>query len=239
MGDFYDRTGAIHEVAEARRSQICCGLIMGLMPVEIRSDGPKRILDVGCGDGSFISQFKEFFQVYGVDISQRAVRLATEAEVNAHRVDASFEKLPFENEHFDLVYMGDIIEHLINPDFAIKEVARVMKPTAFLVLSTPNLASWLNRVLLLLGIQPLFTEVSTVEVFKRGRSKSDSRPVGHLRLFTIGTLKRFLNYYRFEVTKTKGSPAEGIPRVLSVFDRLFSGVPSLSSIIVVVARKKS
>lgn len=237
MSDFYDRTGAIHEVVEARRSRICHSLIKGLIRDEIRSDGPKRILDVGCGDGSFISRFKEFCQVYGVDISQNAVRLATEAGVNAQRVDASSERLPFENEYFDLVYMGDIIEHLIDPDFAINEVARVMKPTAFLVLSTPNLASWLNRALLLLGIQPLFTEVSTVEVFERGRRKSDSRPVGHLRLFTLGTLKRFLNYYHFAITETIGSPTDGIPRALSMLDKLFSGVPSLSSIVIVVACK--
>jgi ubiquinone/menaquinone biosynthesis C-methylase UbiE len=237
MSDFYERTGAIHEVAEARRSQICNSLIVGLLRHEIGSGGPKAILDLGCGDGRFISQFEEFCQVYGVDISQNAVRLAREAGVNAQRVDASTERLPFENGYFDLIYMGDIIEHLVDPDFATNEAARVMKPTAFLVLSTPNLASWLNRVLLLLGIQPLYSEVSTVEVFERGRHKSDSRPVGHLRLFTLGTLKRFLNYYRFEVTKIKGSPGDSLPRVLSTLDRLFSGIPSLSSIVIVVAHK--
>lgn len=237
MSDFYDRTGAIHEVIEAKRSQICYSLMTALLRDEISGDGPMRILDVGCGDGRFISQFKEFCHVYGADISQNAVRLAREAGVNAQRVDVSSDRLPFENEYFDLVYMGDIIEHLIDPDFAINQVARVMKPTGFLVLSTPNLASWLNRVLLLLGIQPLFSEVSTVEVFERGRSKSYSRPVGHLRLFTFGTLKRFLSYYHFEVKKTTGSPGDGIPRVLSVLDKLFSAVPSLSSIVIVVARK--
>lgn len=237
MSNFYDRTGSIHEVVEAKRSQICYSLIMGLMRDEIRNDGPKRILDVGCGDGRFISLFKECCHVYGVDISKNAVRLAKGSGVNAQRVDASSERLPFESEYFDLVYMGDIIEHLIDPDFAINEVARVMKPTAFLVLSTPNLASWLNRVLLLLGIQPLYSEVSTVEVFERGRSKSDSRPVGHLRLFTFGTLKRFLNHYRFNVTKITGSPGDGISGVLSILDKLFSGMPSLSSIAIVVARK--
>jgi len=235
-GGFYERKEVIHEVVEAKRSKICYNLIIDLIPNVINQRRRKKILDIGCGDGSFIIKFKENCEVFGVDISEKAVEIAKEAGVNACRVDVSCEKLPFESEYFDIVYMGDVIEHLVNPDFAINEVVRVMKANGFLVLSTPNLASWINRLLLLLGMQPLFSEVSTVGNFGR-RRKQSSFPVGHLRLFTYEALKEFLTYYRFKIIKVEGSPFEGLPQVLNKVDRIFSKIPSLSSVVIVTACK--
>jgi len=67
--------------------------------------------------------------------------------VNAYAVDVSSKRLPFSwDRFFNIVDMSDVIEHLVNPDFAVEEVARVIKTDGYRVLSTPNLASWLNRV---------------------------------------------------------------------------------------------
>jgi len=235
IGDFYERTEVIHEVVEAKRSEICCNLIIDLITKEI-SRRRKKILDIGCGDGCFIIRFKNYCEVFGVDISWRAIKIAKKAGIDAYEVDISCEKLPFEDEYFDIVYMGDLIEHLVNPDFAINEVARVIKSNGFLVLSTPNLASWLNRLLLLLGMQPLFSEVSTIRNFGR-LGRSGSFPVGHLRLFTYGALKEFLTYHRFRIVNVVGAPCEGLSKLLSKIDRIFSKIPSLSSIVIVVASK--
>ena len=236
IDDFYERTEVIHEVVEAKRSEISYNLITDLITNEINRRVRKKILNIGCGDGSFIVKFKKYCEVFGVDISSRAIKIAKEAGVNAYKVNVSCEKLPFEHEYFDIVYMGDVIEHLVNPDFAINEAARVIKSNGFLVLSTPNLASWLNRLLLLLGMQPLFSEVSTIRNFGR-LGRSGSFPVGHLRLFTYEALKEFLTYYRFRIVNVVGAPCEGLPKLLSKIDRIFSKIPSLSSIVIVVARK--
>ena len=236
IDDFYERTEVIHEVAEAKRSEICYNLIIDLITNEISRRGRKKILDIGCGDGSFIIRFKKYCEVFGVDISRRAIKIAKGAGIDAYTVDVSCEKLPFEDEYFDIVYMGDVIEHLVNPDFAINEAARVIKSNGFLVLSTPNLASWLNRLLLLLGMQPLFSEVSTIRNFGR-LGRSGSFPVGHLRLFTYEALKEFLTYYRFKIINVVGANCEGLSKLLSKIDRIFSKFPSLSSIVIVVARK--
>jgi ubiquinone/menaquinone biosynthesis C-methylase UbiE len=235
IGDFYERKEVIHEVVEAKRSKICYNLIINLITNEISRKGRKKILDIGCGDGSFIIRFKKYCKVFGVDISRRATKIAKEAGIDAYTVDVSYEKLPFEDEYFDVVYMGDVIEHLINPDFAINEASRVIKSEGFLVLSTPNLASWLNRLLLLLGMQPLFSEVSTIKDFGRLGS-SGSFPVGHLRLFTYEALRGFLTYYRFKIVNVVGAYVS-LPKLLSKIDRIFSKIPSLSSIVIIVARK--
>lgn len=237
IGDFYERKEVIHEVVEAKRSKICYNLIINLITNEIARGRIKRILDIGCGDGSFIIKFKKHCETFGVDISHRATKIAKEAGINAYELDVSSERLPFQDKYFDVIYMGDVIEHLTNPDFAINEVARVLKLDGFLVLSTPNLACWLNRLLLLLGMQPLFSEVSTVKTFGRGPRSYDFFPVGHLRLFTYKALKEFLTYYRFNIVKVEGANYEGLPKILANIDRLFSKIPSLSSTVIMVARK--
>ena len=234
--DFYERTEVIHEVVEAKRSELCYNLIIDLLSKENDHKIKKKILDIGCGDGSFIKKFEKCCEVFGVDVSSRAVKIAKEAGITAYEVDVSREKLPFESEYFDIVYMGDVLEHLVNPDFAIHEVARTLKSNGSLVLSTPNLASWLNRLLLLLGIQPLFSEVSTLRNFgKFGRP--DSFPVGHLRLFTYEALRVFLRFHRFKIVNVEGSSYEGLPGVLKDIDRIFSNIPSLSSIVIVIANR--
>ena len=58
-----------------------------------------------------------------------------------------------------------------------------------MLLSTPNLAAWYNRVLLALGVQPVFTEVSLRGIFGR----PGSVVAGHLRIFTRSALAQLLS----------------------------------------------
>ena len=236
---FYERVEVIHEVVESKKSEICYNLIVDLLAKGTNRKGQERILDIGCGDGSFIAKFRDRCKVFGVDISAKAIKLAEKAGVNSYRLDVSTERLPFEDECFDLVYMGDVIEHLINPDFAITEVARVMKPSGFLILSTPNLASWLNRLLLLIGLQPLYSEVSTTINFGRPsvHTQFDNIPVGHLRLFTFRALKEFLAYYSFRIVRARGASSQMRTKVLSEVDKILSRIVPLASIVIVVACK--
>lgn len=237
--DFYERKEVIHEVVEAKRSKICYNLILNLITSKMASGRKNRILDIGCGDGSFIIKFKKHCEPFGVDISQNAIKMAKEAGIEAFELDVSSQRLPFQDEYFDIIYMGDVIEHLTNPDLAIKEVTRVLKRNGFLVLSTPNLAYWLNRLLLLFGRQPLFSEVSTAKTFGRGPRSYHFLPVGHLRLFTYKALKEFLTYYRFNVVKVEGANYEDLPKILADIDKIISKIPSLSSNVILVASKKA
>jgi methionine biosynthesis protein MetW len=236
--DFYERKEVIHEVVEAMRSKICYSLILDLIANRITSERKNRILDIGCGDGSFILKFRKDCETFGVDISQSAVKMAKETGISAYEVDVSSQRLPFQDEYFDIIYMGDVIEHLTNPDHAIKEVTRVLKQNGFLVLSTPNLAYWLNRLLLLLGKQPLFSEVSTAKTFGRGPRSYHFLPVGHLRLFTYEALREFLNYYHFNIVNVEGASYEDLPRILARIDKILSKIPSISSDIILIANKK-
>lgn len=68
----------------------------------------------------------------------------------------------YQNSSFDLVYAGEVIEHLYNPDNMVKEICRILKQNGYFILSTPNMNSWISRFFFcFLGIYPLNCECST------------------------------------------------------------------------------
>jgi len=71
--------------------------------------------------------------------------------------------LPFENNYFDFVFAGEIIEHLFDSRFFLKEVHRVLKINGYLILSTPNLARIDDRLKFLLGKTP--RQIAPIPIF--------------------------------------------------------------------------
>jgi len=129
-----------------------------------------RILDIGCGDGKFtvlIGKACKAKEVYGVDISERGIEMARKKGIKAFRVDVDEESLPFENNYFDAIYAGAIIEHLFDPDHFLNEIYRVLKPEGLLVLDTPNLASLYNRIALLLLNKTLISRHERISLYNR------------------------------------------------------------------------
>lgn len=193
-----------------------------------------RVLDLGCGAGTptkILMNDPERFSVTGADLS----RVALEAYRRATGRDAvqlDAQRLPFADASFDVVVSDDVIEHLVDTDAYAKEIGRVLVPRGWLFLSTPNLAAWFNRLGLLAGLQPAFTEVSFEKVF--GRPGDDI--VGHLRLFTSRATCEFLEHHGFECVDVKGARFDAIPRWLRAVDALMAMVPSMAGNTVVAAR---
>ena len=94
------------------------------------------MLDVGCGGGFTIRRLlnrSKDAQVYGIDISEESVAKAK--KVNAEVLDkqvfvtqGSAEKLPYENEKFDLVTAVETVYFWPNLSGCLQEVHRVLKP---------------------------------------------------------------------------------------------------------------
>jgi 2-polyprenyl-3-methyl-5-hydroxy-6-metoxy-1,4-benzoquinol methylase len=99
-------------------------------------------------------------EVYGVDIDEFALDKAKQRKIKTFKLDLSYDKIPLNNNSVDLVTALELIEHLINPDHMLREVHRVLNSHGQFILSTPNLASYVNRLILLLGYQPYNVEVS-------------------------------------------------------------------------------
>lgn len=197
----------------------------------------EKILDVGCGGGELTKKIKErtCAETYGVDISSKNCQIAKRKGIITKEADLN-DKIPFTDKFFDLVFAGDVIEHLVNPDKFLKEVKRVLKEKGILIVITPNLASWHNRILLLFGIMPYGLEASTENIkigFRFFKRIMVHKPVGHLRGFTLAALKDLLTYHGFTVEKAIGKSVVSLPRVF----KLFNFFPSLSSYVIVRAKK--
>lgn len=202
------------------------------------------VLDVGCGYGRFMEFLQRKFpetSIKGIDFSNSEVLDAKRKGLDVKQGD--FEKgIDFPEKKFDIVYAGEIIEHLYNPDFFLEEINRILKDNGFLVLSTPNLLAWFNRILAVLGTQPLFLEPSTKSKLVGAgilrKFKKESQPVGHVRIFTLEALKDLLKMNGFQILEIKGSIFdEGLPKSIQFIDKMFTLSPSLSSQLVVLARK--
>jgi ubiquinone/menaquinone biosynthesis C-methylase UbiE len=97
----------------------------------------RRILDVGCGIGTYVAKFREFSEdVYGVDIDEDKVTIASRRLKNIFHAPA--EKLPFDDNSFDVVMLHEVIEHVKNDRESIREATRCVRPGGRVVIFAPN-----------------------------------------------------------------------------------------------------
>lgn len=231
LRDFYDDPAvpASSGPDRARRQAEMLTRVLAELP------SPARILDVGCGDGfatSVAAQRNPGHRFAGLDWSARSLAQARERGVSVLRAGLD-SRLPIRSASVDVVIMSEVIEHLVDTDSAIEEVHRVLKPGGSLLLSTPNLAAWYNRVLLAFGLQPVFSEVSLRSVYGRpGRQVA-----GHLHMFTRRALAEFLAANGLTCVRVEGARYHDVPAALRPLDRLFCRWPSAASILLVQARK--
>jgi len=203
-----------------------------------------RYLDLGCGEGKLTPLIAEAVkpdyqvqEVYGVDSSEMLLEKLPR-NIKAIRSDLNHDKLPFHDCYFDLVTAIEVIEHLQNTDNLVEESYRVLRPCGYFLITTPNLASWVNRFLLLLGFQPLNTEPSArYSVGLPTPHKYRKKYSGHLNLFTLRALVEMLSFHGFRIVAKAGSPVKYNIATMATLDRLLSRRANLASAIMVLARK--
>lgn len=195
-----------------------------------------RVLDLGCGDGQLTARAAAVVpgaRVLGMDWSRAALDRASGRGVSVVQAELDGVDLPFPDGAFDVVMMNEVVEHLVEVDRAVAEARRVLTPGGFLLLSTPNLAAWFNRLLLAVGIQPVFSEVSRQGIYGR----PGSEVVGHLRLFTHRALREFLAAHGFVGVTIAGAAFHDVPRLARPVDRLFAKWPGAAAILVAKMEK--
>jgi len=107
----------------------------------------KRFLDVACGQGGLMQVAKKKgIRVYGVDLSDIAVRSANIRLGATLAVVADGEALPFPDNTFEFVTNLGSIEHYLHPDRGIAEIARVLSPTGTACILLPNSYSLLENI---------------------------------------------------------------------------------------------
>lgn len=160
--------GALPEAFAARRRFLLANL------------GPRaRVLDLGCGDGRFAAELvASGARVIGIDVAEGAVRRARRRVPGAEfRLAEEAAALPVEDGWADVVWAGEVLEHVVDVVGLLLEVRRTTAPGGRLLATVP-------------AHGPLLTRTARLSPF-----------ADHLRFFTRRSLRAVLSEAGFaEVT---------------------------------------
>ncbi len=174
--------------------------------IETNCYSPK-ILDLGAGQGIDLGNIAKSFRnhkldLYGIDNYEPNIKAVMNMGIPASQLNIERESLPYCDQYFDIIIVNQVIEHTKEIFFIFSEISRVLKFGGLLIVGFPNLAALHNRILLLLGKQPIC-----------------SRMLGpHIRSITKDTFMKFVTAEKyFEMQDIKGANFYPFPAKLSTF----------------------
>lgn len=177
------------------------------------------VLDIGCATGfmgAYLKREKNCV-VYGYD------RRSPEAKLAAKVLDrmivgdiedesSAIEVLKLTNgKKFDVILATSLIEHLLNPAAAVLRMKQLLRPNGLLIMTTPNIAHWTTRLMLLRGNFD-YTEYGIMDNT-------------HSHLFTAKTFEQLFENAGFEVEHFAiDAEGGGYPRVSIFLANFFPGL---------------
>ena len=209
------------------------------------------LLDCGCWDGTDTIRAGNIIgtkNLYGIEVSREKAKEASKKGVKAKISDLN-KKFQYNDNFFDVVVASHVIEHLVEVKLFVKEIYRVLKKNGYLVIGTPNLASWHNVFALLLGYQPFSgptikpdyeSDLKTIRSLNKERlnkifSGDKSSKLDHIKIMTTRALIGLLKDFKFKINNVNGFGYYPMPPVIA---KLLSKIdPYHSHYIVVKARK--
>lgn len=147
----------------------------------------KRVLDVGCGAGTDLVRFaRGGASATGVDLSSSAIELARrnfeQQGLAADLREADGERLPFEDNAFDLVYAHGVVQYTSNPRALVEECRRVVKPGGEAVFQVYNRISWLNALSRLMKVPLEHEDAPVLRKYSAGEFRDLLRSFGDVRI---------------------------------------------------------
>lgn len=148
-----------------------------------------------------------------MDIDQELIDISLKKDIKCVCADANY-KFPYDDESFDIIVSNQVMEHVTNTDNFLKEVRRILKPSGYAIISTPNISSIHNLGMLILGKQPFSFHVSEIQV---GNPLYGVETHGHVKIFTISSFKDLSKYHDLKIEKMFGSGYYYCPKKISKF----------------------
>jgi len=106
-----------------------------------------RLLDVGCNEGLFLDHARRRgWEVAGVEILEPVAEIARRERGLDVRTGELFEAA-FSDACFDVVFMSEVIEHVVHPVPLLQEIHRVLRPGGGAIIGTDNARSWAARLM--------------------------------------------------------------------------------------------
>jgi len=97
------------------------------------------VLDVGCGTGDLLSSLSPLaVACIGIDLSQRALKIANRKIRGASFLIADARALPFRAQHFHMTICSEVLEHLESDVEAVGEISRTLSEHGFAIFSVPQ-----------------------------------------------------------------------------------------------------
>ena len=123
----------------------------------------ERYLDISCGRAQLANKARtQGIAAYGLDLSHTALVSGRTAPHPAHLVTGNSQALPFADAQFEVISNIGSVEHYVDMELAIREMARVLKDNGRALILVPNTYSLLHNILL---------------AYKEGRSVVDVQPI--------------------------------------------------------------
>lgn len=112
-------------------------------------DRPKKLLDIGCASGQFLSTFKDrkIWALCGIEASGPLAEGARRLVKNATIINMPFEQVEINDDSFDVVTLWEVLEHIYDPFDFLAKIVRVMKKKGILVMSVPNIEGFDIQIL--------------------------------------------------------------------------------------------
>lgn len=216
-GIFRDR--AEHELYLAdgwKRIQVVLQILSTL-----RTKGVHRVLELGSNPYVMTLLMKRRFDFdlelanYFAD-SLNATESVHVAELDEKRIEFPFrhfnierDVFPYPDDSFDCVLFCEILEHLLlNPDHAVAEMSRVVRPGGYLVVSTPNATRLTNLFFLAMG-RNIWDWYSANGPYGR-----------HNREFTLDEVRSLLDRHRFDVASADVRNIQPLARRFTYLQKL-------------------
>ena len=165
-------------------------------------EGVQRVLDVGCGGGELGRALKDrgVPTVVGIEVVERAWQMAKTVLDDALLANIERDELPFEDNYFDCIICGDVLEHLVDPTEALRKLSRILAPGGVFIISIPNVR--------------FFT---VVHMLVHGRWKYEDAGImdrTHLRFFTKVELQEMIEAAGLDLARLEPlsmMPADRLP----------------------------
>ncbi len=158
------------------------------------------LLEVGCGPGILGKLLKEKdVHVVGTDLSPVAIERAKGKGIHGVRCDPDVQPLPFKAASFPYAASNSSLEHLFDPQKALREIHRILEPKGVFLWMVPNVGHWHFRWWLLCGRFPVVSDSATDPL--------------HIRMYTRGEAVCALRACGFRIVRVTGSAGTWVPRL--------------------------
>lgn len=138
----------------------------------------KKILDLGGRDGTLTRHFSQGNEITIGDIDENALQRASAEYGFATQVVDLNSRLPFDDNHFDVVIMAEVLEHLPYPEITLGEIRRVLKNGGHYIGNIPLAYHWKDRWKVV-----------------RGKKLTIASDPTHLQFLTYDDLKKMLGSF--------------------------------------------